>query len=115
MRHVSEERTQRQEAGCIQLLGDPAYHRTERPPFQLRLRSDEQDHIVLRVRNLMSVELVERPFERALALWSQADHGTGLGEVEELFRIYAGKPFRRPEGPQSGEREGRSLAGIVPA
>ena len=117
MRHLGEERPQREHERRAHPSREIEHGAAVRPPLEMRLDGDTDDDVPVERRWRGQGEVGRRPDDLALVrgVGLEACIGPGEAEVVELFRIYARERPGRPELTEVSSGRGRRFCRVVPA
>jgi hypothetical protein len=115
VRHVGEQRSERDHHLDTELACKLGNHVGEGLPAQIRLDPEQQDRVAIDTRNRRVVEGVLRPFDVPRLTVDQRDVRTGRLEVEEVLRLDVGESVRLPDLGEVSARERGTLPAVVPA
>jgi hypothetical protein len=115
VRHVGEQRSERDHHLDPELAGKVDDHAGEGLPAEVRLDPEQDDRIAIDPGNGRVVEGVLRPFDVPRLTVDQRDVRTGGLEVEEVLRFDVGEAIRFPDLGEVATGEGGALAAVVPA
>ena len=115
MRHLGEQRAERDDESHVVLAGDGHDLLAERAPPQLRLGADQEDDVAFAAGHGRGRHRRRRPHDLALHAFVETHLRTGRREVEEVLGIELGEDLGVPPLGQEPGRERRGLAGVVPS
>jgi hypothetical protein len=115
VRHVREQRAERDHHLDAELARQVDDQRREGAPAQVGLDPEQQDGIALEPGDRRVVEGVLRPVDPARAAVDEGDVRPGRLEVEEALRLDLGEALGLPCLGEVTAGERRALAAVVPA
>jgi hypothetical protein len=114
VRHVGEQRAERDHHLDAELAGQIDNHAGEGLPAEVRLDSEQQDRVAVEPGDGRVVEGVLRPLDVPRLTVDERDVRTGGLEVEEVLRLDVCKPVRFPDLGEVAACERGALAAVVP-
>jgi hypothetical protein len=115
VRHVREQRAERDHHLDAELPCKLDDHAGERLPAQVRLDPEQQDGVAIEAGDRCVVEGVLGPLDVTRLTVDQGDVRPGGLEIEEVLRLDIRKPLRFPDLGEITARKRRTLSTVVPA
>ncbi len=115
MRHIREQRAERDHQLDAEIAREIDDHGREGLPAQVGLDPEQQDRVAIEIRDRRVVEGVLRPVDVPRLTVDERDVRAGRLEVEEVLRLDVGEPVSLPDLGEVTACERGALATVVPA
>jgi hypothetical protein len=115
VRHVGQQRAERDDELDAELLRQLDDQLREGAPAEVRLDAEQQHRVSREARRRGVVEGVLRPFDPTRQPLVERDVRSGRLEVDEALRVDVPEPLGVPDAPEVAAGERRALTAVVPA